>query len=330
MKNDVINVRDVIRKSMQERNYTMNDVCERIKSWTLFSKFMNENANLTFELANKIGLVLDIEPFYLIKNELKYMQNKDRKDYKTVLNFYKKSSKQFVKIPGERDFFEQKNEYVDKKSIEYLYENYINNSVIPKEFTIEEFKDYFKMITNIEDLNNIYFQDFQLSFKELEFNQALDFIFWTKKAEYEIKNENLNKYNRDNILSNLDKVVDLKYEENDENLKNKIINLCKDWGIIVLFKEGQEDLNLDGFCKWENESNPFLLIKDKKDVQENYKEFIKLFSYIIADSQQLYFYDSKLINFGEEYDNYIHDYQIIIANRFMKKYLNIESENTYE
>ena len=217
--------------------------------------------------------------------------------------------------------------FVDKmyEELEKAYKYYKNNNIIDNNITYEDFKNYYFQIVKIKDLKYLNFEKFQLNYEELDTFQRLVIIFWITNSEYNIKKYRRNSFNRLNILMNLEELLSLKSEKNNDKLKNKLYDICEKWGIVLRFEIGVDDGIIDGYCKW-NQTRPFILIRERNNAKENYKEFIILFAHIMSDSQKLAYYDTKLIKFGDEFDNYIHDYQVIKANRFIKNNLNLKFE----
>ena len=307
MENDI---RDLIRSKMKSFNYSLGDVKNRINHSALFEKYMKNEANLTIDLAEQIAIVLDFNPIFLLKKELEYMKKMDMKEYEVWEK--KRLSKSEISIQKANENFE------------ILYQNCIKNGVVYQDCSMEDFKKLFLEVTRINDIRYIKYEKYQLDYEEFSEIQKFFILFWVLNGEYKaLKNGVKNKFHWNIVLDHLDEITRLKEEKNIKSLKEKIQDLCQKWNIYFMIEDEYNNL-LDGFCKWIGVYKPLIVIKNTENAEELFDRFVVLISHLLSDLQKLNYYDTKLIGFGPEYDNYIHDYQIIKAERFMKNKLKME------
>ena len=305
---DIICPGETIKELLEVFHYTQLDLANKLEmDLKTVNEILNGKAPITVETAIKLEMIFNIDAIFWNNLEFNYRRK--------------------IKESEEREIIEE--EY---QNIKLVYKEMVKRELIletkDKYEVVNNFKKYMG-ITKIENLsqefNSIYCR--QSNIKNFD---MLYLMVWIEIGLKKAREKKINAYSKEKVLNNIEKIRKLTLMENQQEAREKLINICEECGIIVNFEKSMPNTAIYGIARWLDSNTPFIQISDKgKNVATFWFTFMHELGHIVNGRKKLAFLDmdNKIIDKDEELQ-ILKDVEEAKADKFSRE--SLIPENKYK
>lgn len=259
-----------IKELLEVFHYTQQDLADKLNmDLKTVNEILNGKAPITVDTAIKLEMIFNVDAIFWNNLEFNY-----RKKLKEI---------------SEKELLEE--EY---QKIKQVYKE------MTKRNLVSETKDKYEIVTNfkkfmeITSLENLKQEYYKVACRQSNI-KSFDEIYlmvWIQIGLKKAREKQLQEYNKEKVLSNINRIRKLTMIENQEIARNELINICNECGIIVNFEKSMPNTAIYGIAKWLNSTTPFIQISDRgKNVATFWFTFMHELGHIINGRKKMCFLD---------------------------------------
>ncbi len=270
-KEEIICPGETIKELLEIYNYTQQDLAQKLNiNLKTANELLNGKAPITIETAIKLEYIFNVDASFWNNFELNYRRK--------------------LKALEEQQLIQQEYEKIESVYKEMVKRNLVEDSK-EKETKLINFKKYMEIV-NISQLEDDYYK-IACRKAKVDYNY-INLLVWIQIGLKKSRDLNVQKYDKDKIISKIPEIKELTRLENQEIARKKLTDICNSCGLIVNFEKSMPHTAIYGIAKWLTPNKPFIQISDRgKELSTFWFTFFHELGHIIDGKKKSVFLDNE-------------------------------------
>lgn len=260
---------ETIKELLEIYNYTQQDLANKLEmNLKTVNEILNGKAPITTETALKLEYIFNVDASFWNNYEFNYRRE--------------------LKMYEEQRIIEEEYEII-KQTYKEMVKRQLVDDVKEKVEIVSNFKKYMEII-KISQLEESYLK---MACRKANTNyNYINLLVWVQIGIKKSREIEISEFNKDKILSRINEIKELTLLDNQEDARKKLINICRECGIILNFEKTMPNTAIYGIAKWLTPNKPFIQISDRgKELSTFWFTFMHELGHILEGRKKDVFVD---------------------------------------